>query len=72
MGEWSPSRPGRFTSGDRAPGTQWVGGWVGPGAGMDKAAAKRKNFRPSRESNSGRPARSLFTTRTELQVEFYL
>jgi len=28
-GEWSPSRPGRFTPTERAPGTHWIGGWVG-------------------------------------------
>jgi hypothetical protein len=35
-GEWSASRPGRFTSGERAPGTHWIGGWVGPRAGLDE------------------------------------
>jgi hypothetical protein len=29
------SRPGRFTSGERAPGTHWIGGWVDLGAGLD-------------------------------------
>jgi hypothetical protein len=29
------SRPCRFTLGERTPGTQWIGGWVGPRAGMD-------------------------------------
>jgi hypothetical protein len=29
-GEWSDSRPGRFT-----PGTHWIGGWVDPRAGLD-------------------------------------
>jgi hypothetical protein len=29
-GERSVSRPDRFTPGDRAPGTRWIGGWVGP------------------------------------------
>jgi len=28
-GEWSTSRPGRLTSGERAPGTHWIWGWVG-------------------------------------------
>jgi hypothetical protein len=28
-GVWSASRPGLFTSGERAPGTHWIGGWVG-------------------------------------------
>jgi hypothetical protein len=31
-GEWSVSRTGRFTSSERAPGTVWIGGWVGPRA----------------------------------------
>jgi hypothetical protein len=34
-GEWSTSRPGRFTPGERAPGTHWIGGWVGLRAGLD-------------------------------------
>jgi hypothetical protein len=29
-GEWSASRPGRFTPEERAPGTHWIGGWVDP------------------------------------------
>jgi hypothetical protein len=29
-GEWSASRPGRFTPGEIAPGTHWIGGWVDP------------------------------------------
>jgi hypothetical protein len=39
-GEWSASRPGRFTPRERAPGTHWIGGWVGPGAVLD-AVVKR-------------------------------
>jgi hypothetical protein len=34
-GEWSASRPGRFTPGDRAPGTHWIRGWVDPRADLD-------------------------------------
>jgi hypothetical protein len=34
-GEWSASRPGRFTYGERAPSTHWIGGFVGPTAGLD-------------------------------------
>jgi hypothetical protein len=34
-GEWSASLPGRFTPGERAPGTLWVGGLVNPRAGLD-------------------------------------
>jgi hypothetical protein len=34
-GEWSASHPGRFTSGEIAPGTHWIGGWMGPRDGLD-------------------------------------
>jgi hypothetical protein len=34
-GEWSASRPCRFTPGERAPGTHFIGGWVDPRAGLD-------------------------------------
>jgi hypothetical protein len=40
-GEWSASRPGRCTSGERAACTHWVGGSVGPKAGVDDVE-KRK------------------------------
>jgi hypothetical protein len=34
-GGWSASCPGLFTSGERAPGTHWIGLWVGLRAGLD-------------------------------------
>jgi len=34
-GECSISRPGRFTPRERAPGSRWIGVWVGPKAGLD-------------------------------------
>jgi hypothetical protein len=33
-GEWSASRPGRFTPEERVSGTHWIRGWVGPRAGL--------------------------------------
>jgi hypothetical protein len=57
-GEWSASRPGRFTARERAPGIHWLGGWVGLGAGLD-AVEKRNISCPYRESDPGHPARSL-------------
>jgi len=36
-GEWSASRSGRFTPRERAPSTHWIGGWVGPRAGLDRS-----------------------------------
>jgi hypothetical protein len=47
-GEWSASRPGRFTSGDRAPGAHWIGGWVELTTGVD---AVEKPGRPARSSS---------------------
>jgi hypothetical protein len=35
-GEWSASCPGHFIPRERAPGTQWIGGWVGPCTGNCK------------------------------------
>jgi len=40
-GEWSASCLSCFTSRERAPATQWIGGWVGPRASMDMVV-KRK------------------------------
>jgi hypothetical protein len=34
-GEWSASHPVRFNPGESAPGTHWIGGWVGPRTGLD-------------------------------------
>jgi hypothetical protein len=39
--ERSASRKGRYTPGERAPGTHWRGGWVDPRAGLDDVV-KRK------------------------------
>jgi hypothetical protein len=40
-GEWSALRPGRFVPGERAPGTHWIGGWVGPRTGLDDVEKKK-------------------------------
>jgi hypothetical protein len=34
--EFSPSYPGRFTTGERAPETTWIGGWVDPAGGRTR------------------------------------
>jgi hypothetical protein len=39
--EWSASRPGSFTRGERAPITHWIGGLVDPMASLD-GVEKRK------------------------------
>jgi hypothetical protein len=40
-GDWSASRPSRFTPGERAPGTHWKGGWLSPKTGLEDVE-KRK------------------------------
>jgi hypothetical protein len=54
-GEWSASRPGRFTHG-----THWIEGWVSPRTGLDDVEKRRFLTLPELELGSlGRPARSL-------------
>jgi hypothetical protein len=51
--------PGRFTLGERAPGTHWIGGWVGPRASLDGAEKRKFLTLPGLEHRPfGRPARS--------------
>jgi hypothetical protein len=58
-GEWSASRPGRFTPGERAPGTHWIGGWMDPIAGMDDLEKRKFLNLPGLELRPlNRPARS--------------
>jgi len=45
-GKWSTSRHGCFTHRERAPGANFIGGWVGLRAGLD-AVVKRKKFSAS-------------------------
>jgi hypothetical protein len=55
-GGWSASRPDRFTPGERASGTHWIGGWGDPRAGLGKRkflTLPELELRPL-----GRPARS--------------
>jgi len=40
-GEWSASRPGRFTLREGAPGTHWIGGWMGSRAGLDAMVTRK-------------------------------
>jgi hypothetical protein len=74
-GEWSASRPGRFTPGERAPSTHWLGGWLDPRAGLDDVE-KRKLLTP-RDSNFNpslvQPVASRYTDYAiELHMYIYL
>jgi hypothetical protein len=48
--------PDRFTLGERAPDSNWTGGWESLTAGLDVMEKRRVTF-PFRELNPGRPAR---------------
>jgi hypothetical protein len=54
VSERSASRPGRFAPRERAPGTDWIGGWVGPRAVLD-AVVKKKIPNLRRKSNPRTP-----------------
>jgi hypothetical protein len=58
-GEWSASCRFSFTPGERAPGTHWIGGWVGPRAGLDDVEMRKFLIVPGLELRPlARPARS--------------
>jgi hypothetical protein len=61
-GEWSESRPGRFTPRERDPGTHWLEGCLGPRAVLD-AVVKRKIHSLRRESNPRTPIVQLLPQR---------
>jgi hypothetical protein len=61
-GEWSASRPAPFTPRERAPGTHWIGGWVGPRACL-VSVVKRKILSPRRGSNPRTPIVQLLAQR---------
>jgi hypothetical protein len=44
-GEWSASRHGRFTPRKGAPGTHWIGGWVGPRAVLDSVVSNQMHLK---------------------------
>jgi hypothetical protein len=68
-GEWSASRPGRFTPRERAPGTDWIGGWVGPRAVLGPMV-KWRIPSPRRESNPRTPIITKFMSPLYLQLLF--
>jgi hypothetical protein len=46
-GEWSASCPDHFIPKERSPGTNWIGGWVGPRADLG-AVENRKDLASTR------------------------
>jgi hypothetical protein len=57
-GEWSVSRPGRFTPGEGAPGTYWIGGWVGPRAGLGRRGEQKILHPTGIRTQNSRPSSS--------------
>jgi hypothetical protein len=58
-GEWSASLPGRFTPGERAPGTLWIECWVNPRAVLDDLEKRKFLILPGLELRPlSRPTRS--------------
>jgi len=49
-GEWTALHPSCFTPKERAPGTHWIGDWVGTRVILDMVM-KRKISSPCQESN---------------------
>jgi hypothetical protein len=47
-GECSPSHPGLSTPRESALGTHWIGGWVGPRAGLDAVVRRKMDSRTPR------------------------
>jgi hypothetical protein len=70
-GEWSASRPGRFTRRERAPRIHWIGGWMGTRAVLD-AVVKRKISSPCWVSNprSFSPDQSYTTELPRVPISF--
>jgi hypothetical protein len=58
-GEWSASRPGRFTPRESSPGTHQTRGWVGPRTGLNDMEKRKFLPLPGLELRPiGRPAHS--------------
>jgi hypothetical protein len=58
-GYWPAPRSCRFTTGERAPSTHWIGSWVGPRAGLDEVEKQEFMTLPGLELEPlARPARS--------------
>jgi hypothetical protein len=65
-GERLASRPGRFTAQERAPGTDWIGGWVGPKGSLE-AMKRTENLFPLPEIEP-RPSRHQLYERNEANM----
>jgi hypothetical protein len=55
-GERSASRPGRFTPGERAPGTNEIGDSVGPRTCLDAVEYRKTSFPAGNQTPAAKPA----------------
>jgi hypothetical protein len=60
-GEWSASRPGRFTPEERAPDTHWLGHQVGPKSRSGNWGKKKLTLQGIEPQYPGCPTRSVAT-----------
>jgi hypothetical protein len=72
--EWSALRPGRFSFRERAPGTHWIGGWMGPRTNLNDV--EKRKICPYRDWNSdpsGHPPRnqSLYIPNTNKEGQVF-
>jgi hypothetical protein len=67
-GEWSASLSSHFTPGERAPRTQWIGGWVGRRIGLE-VLEKRKILDPIGTRTLTAPLSSLKSVATPTPIK---
>jgi hypothetical protein len=60
-GEWPASSPSRFTPEERASGTNWLGGWVGPSGGFDTVNKRRISCKSNPKPPVVEPVASRYT-----------
>jgi hypothetical protein len=54
-GEWSASRPDRFTLEEKAPGTHWIVDWVVSRAGLNDVESKKNRTSAETQTPTPRP-----------------
>jgi hypothetical protein len=69
-GEWSNSRPGRFTPGERTIGTHWIGGWMGPRARLDDMENRKFLILPEPRTPIPRIVQPVATRLSRLHVMY--
>jgi hypothetical protein len=63
--EWSASRFGRYTFGERARNTHWIGSWVGRRAGLDDV--EKRKYRNSLNAYRSQKCLEQILKKTEIR-----